>query len=93
MAEKNEIAKQQVGWGDAISEKLDLVSEGLPKEFNKTRFVQNAIALINGNETLTEWNKAHGGKQILAIDSNQIQHQHPHIPILRYALSHAGNIT
>ena len=65
MAE-NELAQKQVGWNEAITERLDLVADGLPKEFNKTRFVQNAIALINGNETLTEWNKAHGGKQILA---------------------------
>lgn len=66
MAEKNEIAEQKVGWGEAITQKLDLVADGLPKEFNKTRFVQNAIALINGNDTLLEWNQNHGGKQILA---------------------------
>ena len=60
------LAEQKVGWGEVITEKLDLVADGLPKEFNKTRFVQNAIALINGNETLSEWNQKHGGKQILA---------------------------
>lgn len=60
------VAEQKVGWTEVITEKLDLVSDGLPKEFNKTRFVQNAIALINGNDTLLEWNQNHGGKQILA---------------------------
>ena len=66
MAEKNEIVEQKVGWNEVITEKLDLVADGLPKEFNKTRFVQNAIALINGNDTLKDWNKEHGGQQILA---------------------------
>lgn len=66
MAEKNELTEQKKGWGEAITEKLDLVSEGLPQDFNKTRFVQNAIALINGNDTLKEWNQSHGGTAILA---------------------------
>lgn len=63
--EKNELVeqpKQQLS--DLISEKLDVVADGLPREFNKTRFVQNAVALLNGNETLIEWKKEHGSRQI-----------------------------
>ena len=65
MAENNELVeqpKQQLS--ELISEKLDVVADGLPKEFNKTRFVQNAVALLNGNDTLIEWKKAHGSRQI-----------------------------
>ena len=63
--EKNELVeqpKQQLS--DLISEKLDVVADGLPREFNKTRFVQNAVSLLNGNETLIEWKKEHGSRQI-----------------------------
>lgn len=67
MAEKNEIVEQKsMTMTEAITEKLDLVSDGLPKDFNKTRFVQNAVALLNGNDTLIEWNQNHGSKAILA---------------------------
>ena len=67
MADKNEIVEQKsMTMTEAITERLDLVADGLPKEFNKTRFVQNAVALLNGNETLIKWNQEHGSKAILA---------------------------
>lgn len=44
MAEKNEV---QVTFSDMLTDKLDIVEQALPKDFNKTRFVQNAMAVIN----------------------------------------------
>ena len=39
----------------ALTDRLESVSEALPKDFNKTRFVQNAIALINDNSNLKKY--------------------------------------
>ena len=41
-----------------LSEKLENLPEALPKDFNKARFVQNALALINDNPTLQKYNHA-----------------------------------
>lgn len=46
----------------ALTEKLDSVQEALPKDFNKARFVQNAIALLNDNPAL----KKYGQPQLMA---------------------------
>jgi recombination protein RecT len=40
-----------------LSDKLESVSEALPKDFNKARFVQNALALINDNPALQKYNQ------------------------------------
>lgn len=42
----------------ALTEKLNGVSDALPKDFNKARFVQNALALINDNPQLQKYNQA-----------------------------------
>lgn len=39
----------------ALTEKLDSVSEALPKGFNKARFTQNAIALLNDNPGIAKY--------------------------------------
>lgn len=36
----------------ALQEQLDVVTTALPKDFNKARFVQNSLALINDNPAL-----------------------------------------
>ncbi len=41
----------------ALTEKLNGVSDALPKDFNKARFVQNALALINDNPQLQKYNQ------------------------------------
>lgn len=57
-----ELAKEQPKtFGMALTEKLDSVSEALPKDFNKPRFVQNALALLNDNPQLQKYN----GNQLL----------------------------
>lgn len=45
-----------------LAEKLDGISEALPKEFNKARFVQNALSLLNDKPDLAKYGQA----QILA---------------------------
>lgn len=60
---KNEVAQntqgtqvaQQRTFDMALMEKLESVNEALPKDFNKQRFVQNAMALIHDNPTLTKY--------------------------------------
>lgn len=39
----------------ALTEKLDSVSEALPNGFNKARFTQNAIALLNDNPGIAKY--------------------------------------
>lgn len=45
-----------------LSNKLESVSEALPKDFNKARFVQNALALLNDNPALQKY----GQTQLMA---------------------------
>lgn len=54
MAEKNEVA---VTFSDLLTENLIKVEDALPKDFNKTRFVNNAIAVINSNPALQKCNR------------------------------------
>lgn len=65
MATKQEVAAQvntevaqKVSFSTALTAKLDSVSEALPKDFNKARFVQNALALINDNPALQKYSQA-----------------------------------
>jgi recombination protein RecT len=53
----NEITEKK-SFSVALSEKLDSVSDALPKDFNKARFVQNAIALLNDNTDLQKYNQS-----------------------------------
>lgn len=41
----------------ALTDKLESVSEALPQDFNKARFVQNALALLNDNPALQKYNQ------------------------------------
>lgn len=53
----NEVATKETFSG-ALTAKLDSVSDALPKDFNKARFVQNVVALINENPALQKYPKA-----------------------------------
>lgn len=54
-----QIAKaEQKTFSVALTEKLTSVSDALPKDFNKARFVQNALALLNDNPTLQNYGQA-----------------------------------
>lgn len=50
-------------FGAALTEKLDSVSDALPQDFNKARFVQNCLALLNDDPSKFE---KFGSKQIMA---------------------------
>lgn len=50
------MAEEKQTFSLALTERLDGVADALPKDFNKTRFVQNALALINDNANLQKYN-------------------------------------
>lgn len=58
----NEIANTQPSFSVALTEKLDSMGEALPVGFNKPRFVQNALALLNEHPELGKY----GSSQIIA---------------------------
>ena len=49
------MAEEKQTFSLALTDRLDSVADALPKDFNKTRFVQNAIALINDNPNLQKY--------------------------------------
>lgn len=55
MAEKNEVA---LTFSEQLNDKLISVKDALPKNFNRERFVQNALAVINEQPELAKANKA-----------------------------------
>lgn len=57
MAENTAVAEKKT-FDVALMEKLDSVSDALPKDFNKARFVQNALALITDNPDLQKYKQA-----------------------------------
>lgn len=48
----------QVKFSEQLMDKTNEVAEALPKDFNKTRFVQNCVALMNEKPELAKMNKA-----------------------------------
>lgn len=62
---KNEVATKET-FSTALSAELNANRAALPQNFNIDRYVQNAIALLNGNETLQEFAKKYGTTQIKA---------------------------
>lgn len=53
----NELAEKKT-FSIAITEKLTGIEEALPKDFNKARFAQNAVALINDNPALQKYSQS-----------------------------------
>lgn len=56
MSENTQIAEKPKTFSESLSLALADNQEALPKDFNKARFVQNAIALINDNPALQKYN-------------------------------------
>jgi len=57
--EKNEVVEQKPKtFSMALTEKLKEVSGALPKDFNRDRFVQNSLALLNDKPELKQFNQA-----------------------------------
>lgn len=61
----NEVAKKDT-FSTALTAELEAQKMALPENFNIPRFVQNSIALLNGNDTLADFAKDHGTAQIKA---------------------------
>ena len=59
MAEnKTQVAvKEKQSFSVMLTDKLESVKEALPQDFNKARFVQNAIALLNDNPQLQKYSQ------------------------------------
>lgn len=58
--------KKKLTFSDVLKNELVANEKALPSNFNQTRFVQNAVALLNGNETLAKFAQQYGTSQIKA---------------------------
>ena len=62
----DEIVTKKPSFSDSLTTELTSVKSALPADFNIPRFVQNSIALLNGNDTLVKFSKQYGTAQIKA---------------------------
>ena len=62
----NEIVQKPDSFSTSLTNTLMESRDALPKDLNTTRFVTNAVALLNGNEMLAKFAKANGTGQIKA---------------------------
>jgi len=62
------VAEKKETFSVMLTDSLTEVEDALPRDFNKTRFVQNAVALLNENEVLAKFAKEqkNGALQIKA---------------------------
>ena len=61
----NEVSTQNQ-FSLSLQTALEESRDALPADFNIARFVQNSIALLNGNDSLIEFGKKYGTAQIKA---------------------------
>ena len=59
----NAVTKNDASFSVTLTDKLDGITDALPKNFNKPRFVQNALALVNKKPELV---KDFGQAQVMA---------------------------
>lgn len=57
---KNELAEKKEAFSTTLTDGLQSNKEALPTDFNIPRFVQNSVALLNGNDTLLDYSKTYG---------------------------------
>lgn len=62
----NEVAEKKQTFSVALMEELNKVESALPQDFNKTRFVQNCLALMNDTPQLAEYVKNYGSIPMIA---------------------------
>lgn len=96
-----EVAKRDT-FSLALTQSLEEQREALPANFNIPRFVQNSIALLNGNEVLAAFAKQHGTAQIkaglmrgayLGLDAlNQEMYLVPYGSTLNFMASYKGMV-
>lgn len=97
----NEIVKKD-SFSEQLTTSLTVVKDALPKELNIQRFVQNAVALLNDNQTLTDFAKKHGTSQIkqglmksayLGLDAiNKECYLIPYGNQLNFMIDYRGNV-
>ena len=56
----NEVVTAKPKFSVVLTEELNMQRDALPRDLNITRFVNNSIALLNGNETLAAFAKKYG---------------------------------
>lgn len=99
----NELAKGgDRTFGVALTETLNEQRAALPEGFNVTRFVQNSVALLNGNDVLADFAKKYGTAQIkaglmrgafLGLDAlNQEMYLVPYGSTLTFMASYKGMV-
>lgn len=98
----NEVAKKDNSFSVMLTQELETNQAALPVDFNIPRFVQNSLALLNGNETLQDFAKKHGPGQIkaglirgayLGLDAlNQEMHLVPYGSTLNFMPSYKGMV-
>lgn len=62
--EQGTVASKPVTFSEALTESLNNINEALPVGFNKARFVQEAVSLLNENKVLSDFARSHGTGQI-----------------------------
>ena len=97
-----EIVEKKQKFNEVLSTSLIEAKDGLPKDFNITRFVQNSVALLNGNESLIKFAKQYGTSQIkaglmraafLGLDAlNQECHLVPYGNTLNFSVDYRGDM-
>lgn len=101
MSENTEIVEKKTTFSELLTTSLADVKEGLPADFNITRFVQNGIALLNGNEALQKFSRQYGSGQIksglmraafLGLDAlNSECHLVPYGSTLNFTIDYRGD--
>lgn len=101
MAENTEIVEKKATFSESLAASLYDVKEGLPADFNITRFAQNAVALLNGNEALQKFSRQYGSGQIksglmraafLGLDAlNSECHLVPYGSTLNFTIDYRGD--
>lgn len=97
----NELAKKDT-FSTQLTTSLVEVKEALPQDFNISRFVQNAVALLNENTQLMDFAKKHGTGQIkqglmkgayLGLDAmNKECYLIPYGSQLNFMIDYRGNV-
>ena len=59
---KTQVQKQPKSWQEALSIRIGSIEDALPKDFNRARFVQNALAVVSENKDIQKY----GQDQIFA---------------------------
>lgn len=101
MADNTAVAKKDT-FSTALTASLTEQKAALPEGFNVARFVQNSVALLNGNEVLADFAKKHGTAQIkaglmrgafLGLDAlNQEMYLVPYGASLNFMASYKGMV-